>query len=125
MTAMDAYFQQVRRSLESFAAGRPGARVVIISDGKTPEQIRGIVDVAEDLGLSAVVESHADALRTLARAVSALSLPSVDPDGSLQGVMESLRSAACREQDVSMGRRRYEREQMKLRRRFSGRRFRK
>ena len=124
---MEEYFEQVKASIAKIAAEKPDTRIVIITDGKTTEQIDFIFRCAQEAGLVAIKESHADMEKTLreklAEHINAEAfLENLPPAHVLsRGLEESKLPPLYPAADPRRQQRRDQREQMKLRMRFSNR----
>lgn len=124
---MEEYFEQVKASIAKIAAEKPDTRIVIITDGKTTELIDFIFRCAQEAGLVAIKESHADMEKTLreklAEHINAEAfLEDLPPVHVLsRGLEESKPPPLYPADDPRRQQRRVQREQMKLRMRFSNR----
>ena len=123
----DDYLEQVRASIEKIASEKPKTRIVVITDGKTPRQIDFIVQCARDNGLQVITESHADCAEVLRKELlEHLSTEAAAKDlHSPQDFVKELEHVGITEvrsvQDNRHRERRFQHEQMKLRKRFSNR----
>ncbi len=113
------YIREIEESISKVAAEKPNAKIIIISDGKTPEQIRTIIETAKKHHLAVSTESHDDIAKVLTEYVQASTevmlsekeaIKRLSAEMSRMTVKEDLRD---RDNNI-----RYQKEQMKLRRRF-------
>ena len=121
---MEEYFEQVKASIAKIAAEKPDTRIVIITDGKTTEQVDFIFKCAQDAGLVVIKESHEDMEKTLreklAEHINAEAFLEDLPPAHVisRGLQEAKLPPLYPADDPRRQQRRDQREQMKLRMRF-------
>jgi hypothetical protein len=124
---MEDYKEQVKASIAKIAAEKPDTRIIIITDGKTTEQIDFIFRCAQEAGLKVIKESHADMEKTLreklAEHINAEAFLEDLPPAHVisRGLEEAKLPPLYPADDPRHQQRRDQREQMKLRMRFSNR----
>ena len=121
---MEEYYEQVKASIAKIAAEKPNTRIVIITDGKTTEQIDFIFKCAQEAGLVVIKESHEDMEKTLREKLA----EHINAEGFLEdlppahvisrGLEEAKMISLYSANDLRRQQRRDQREQMKLRMRF-------
>lgn len=113
------YIREIEESISKVAAEKPDAKIIIISDGKTPEQIRTIIETAKKYHLVVSTESHDDIAKVLTEYVQASTEVMLSEKEAIKRLSAEMSrntvKEASRDRDNNI---RYQKEQMKLRRRF-------
>ena len=110
--------KKIAESIAGIAAERPQSKIIIITDGKSAGDIRFIRETAESHGLEVIEESHADALQMIFDSLTADSGILPDPE-DIREAVEKLKATRVYDADEERkSSRRYQQEQMKLRKRF-------
>lgn len=113
------YIREIEESISKVAAEKPDAKIIIISGGKTPEQIRIIIETAKKYHLVVSTESHDDIAKVLTEYVQASTEVMLSEKEAIKRLSAEMSrktvKEASRDRDNNI---RYQKEQMKLRRRF-------
>ena len=116
----EVWLEQVRQTIEKIAMNKPEARIVVMVEGNTPEQVRHIVSCAKENGLAVVVESLS-VNKDLSELISADSLLNELPPIDIEPLKKQLEVNIQKARDVDHGKySQYERQQMKYRMQHHG-----
>lgn len=116
----EVWLEQVRQAIEKIAMNKPEARIVVMVEGKTPEQVRHIVSCAKENGLAVVVE-RLSVSKDLSELISADSLLNELPNIDIEPLKKQLEVNIQKTRDADHGRySQYERQQMKYRMQHHG-----
>lgn len=116
----EVWLEQVRQAIEKIAMNKPEARIVVMVEGKTPEQVRHIVSCAKENGLAVVVE-RLSVSKDLSELISADSLLNELPPIDIEPLKKQLEVNFQKTRDADHGRySQYERQQMKYRMQHHG-----
>lgn len=114
------WLEQVRQAIEKIAMNKPEARIVVMVDGNTPEQVRHIVFCAKENGLAVVVE-RLSVNKDLSELISADSLLNELPPIDIEPLKKQLEVNIQKFRAADHGwYSQYERQQMKYRMQHHG-----
>ena len=117
----EVWLEQVRQAIEEIVMNyKPEARIVVMAEGKTPEQVRYIVSCAKENGLAVVVE-RLSVSKDLPELISADSLLNELPPIDIEPLKKQLEVNIQKSRGADHGRySQYERQQMKYRKYHHG-----